>query len=206
MRRNLVITAVIVVPLLLLVVYGCTRDRRIYTRITVAYPHAPPLRVEAQIAIPIEVALAGTPYLDEVTSFCSPGKAEIDLTWNGTCDPVTLRDRLANAAEWLPAAARTPVVTTVSEVRAPVPERAVALVASVEPDQQALLRHGVREEDVWEAVMPVYAATEDVEEQLARLVQLRVKSEAGDVLLTDVATVVAAERLICIVRSFGKRL
>jgi len=205
-RRKLAIAAVVAVPLLLFAVLRFTRSVPTYTRITMSYPHAPPDQVEAQIGRPMETAINGSPGLKYMTVFCSHGKAEIDLTWDGPYDETKLAERLYYAGDDLPQGIAAPVVTKVLEVRPVVEEHAVALVAFVEPDKQALARYGVREADVWKAAMVVYAVTDDVELQIALLERAQVESEADDVLLTDVATVSAAERPICIVRYMGTRI
>lgn len=205
-RRTLAICAVVVVSLLLLGVFGFARKVRTYTRITITYPHAPPEQVEAQIGLPLEYALAGLPYVIQVTGFCSNGKAEYEITWEGECNLTRLRERLQYAADQLPQGAGPPFVTKVAENRPVVLDNAVALVASVEPDKLALTRLRIREEDIWKAAMPVYLVADDVDLQVALLEQVRVKSETGGVPLTDVATVVAVERPTCIVREMGRRL
>jgi multidrug efflux pump subunit AcrB len=198
--------AIVLLASLGLAIHGCTGETPSFTKITVTYPGATPQLVEVQVAIPVEYALAGTPRLREVVSISSRGKAEFYIIWDSRYDSRDLNDRLAVIAKDLPRSTGTPVVEPVTETPAATPETALAPMVLVVPDNLTLELHELDQQDVWKAAMSVFCETDNAQEQLTRLAQVRINTDSADVPLTDVATIEIVEHPLRVVHRNGQRV
>jgi multidrug efflux pump subunit AcrB len=190
----------------LILLSGCGSSPRAVTRITVSCPYISPRQSESRIAIPLELALAGLPRVEQVVSFSRAGRVEIYLVHDSRFSPALLRSPLDRVVPQLPPLCEPPMIETLATATVPAVERGDADVVEVEPNSVALERHGVSEESLWKAVIAAYVAADDADARVKALQSTKVATDTEEIPITTIAAVEIAPQPRCIVRRNGVRL